>query len=129
MNNVDIDRINTLYHKSKAVGLTPEEAEEQKNLRQAYVANIRANLKTQLDSIDIKEADGSITNLGEKHDAAVNEQRGNDMYLETLGKNAKNAKYTIGLLDEKTRNDVLLQIADTLIKESNYIIGNSRCSI
>ena len=33
MNNVDIDRINTLYHKSKAVGLTPEEAEEQKRLR------------------------------------------------------------------------------------------------
>ena len=90
-----IKRINELYHKSQDIGLTPEEAEEQKNLRQAYVANIRANLKSQLDSIDIKEADGSITNLGEKHDAAVNEQRGNDMYLETLGKNAKNAKYTI----------------------------------
>ena len=121
-----IKRINELYHKSQDVGLTPEEAEEQKNLRQAYVANIRANLKSQLDSIDIKEADGSITNLGEKHDATVNEQRGNDMYLETLGKNAKNAKYTIGLLDEKTRNGVLLQIADTLIKESEYIIAQNK---
>ena len=49
-----INRINELYHKSQDVGLTPEEAEEQKNLRQAYVANIRANLKSQLDSIDIK---------------------------------------------------------------------------
>lgn len=121
-----INRINELYHKSQDVGLTPEELEEQKELRQAYVANIRANLKSQLDSIDIKEKDGSITNLGEKHDAALNEQRGNDMYLETLGKNAKNAKYTIGLLDEKTRNDVLLQIADTLIKESDYIIAQNK---
>ena len=69
-----IKRINELYHKSQDVGLTPEEAEEQKNLRQAYVANIRANLKSQLDSIDIKEADGSITNLGEKHDATVNKE-------------------------------------------------------
>ena len=52
-----INRINELYHKSQDVGLTPEEAEEQKQLRQAYVANIRANLKSQLDSIDIKEKD------------------------------------------------------------------------
>ena len=36
MNNEDIDRINTLYHKMKAVGLTPEEQEEQKRLRKAY---------------------------------------------------------------------------------------------
>ncbi|MBR5067227.1 MAG: DUF896 domain-containing protein, partial [Lachnospiraceae bacterium] len=120
-----INRINELYHKSQDVGLTEEEAKEQKELRAAYVANIRANLKSQLDSIDIKEADGSITNLGEKH-AAENELRGNDMYLETLGKNAKEAKYTIGLLDEKTRNDVLLQVADALVKESGYIIAQNK---
>ena len=120
-----INRINELYHKSQDVGLTEEEAKEQKELRAAYVANIRANLKSQLDSIDIKEADGSITNLGEKH-AAENENRGNDMYLETLGKNAKEAKYTIGLLDEKTRNDVLLQVADALVKESEYIIAQNK---
>ncbi|MBR4413559.1 MAG: DUF896 domain-containing protein, partial [Lachnospiraceae bacterium] len=120
-----INRINELYHKSQDVGLTEEEAKEQKELRAAYVANIRANLKSQLDSIDIKEADGSITNLGEKH-AAENENRGNDMYLETLGKNAKEAKYTIGLLDDKTRNDVLLQVADALVKESEYIIAQNK---
>ena len=67
MNNVDIDRINTLYHKMKAVGLTPEEEEEQKRLRKAYIMAIRRNLRGSLDNISIKEADGSITNLGEKH--------------------------------------------------------------
>ncbi len=67
MDNVDIDRINTLYHKMKAVGLTPEEEEEQKRLRKAYIMAIRRNLRGSLDNISIKEADGSITNLGEKH--------------------------------------------------------------
>ena len=36
MNNVDIDRINELYHKSKSVGLTKAEEAEQKKLRKAY---------------------------------------------------------------------------------------------
>ncbi len=67
MNMTDmIARINELYHKSKAEGLNEEEKKEQAELRQAYVANVRANLRGQLNNIDIKEADGSITNLGEK---------------------------------------------------------------
>ena len=36
MNNVDIDRINELYHKSKSVGLNKAEEAEQKKLRKAY---------------------------------------------------------------------------------------------
>ncbi len=67
MNNEMIDRINTLAHKSKSVGLTEEEKKEQAALRKEYIATIRMNLRSQLDSIDIKEADGSITNLGEKY--------------------------------------------------------------
>lgn len=59
-------RINELYHKSQKGGLSPEEKEEQAALRQAYVANVRANLRGQLDNISIVEKDGSITNLGEK---------------------------------------------------------------
>ncbi len=62
-----IQRINELYHKSQAEGLTAAEKEEQTTLRQAYVANVRANLRGQLDNISIVEKDGSITNLGEKH--------------------------------------------------------------
>ena len=58
-----INRINELYHKSQNEGLTEEELKEQKELRQAYVANVRNNLKGQLDNIFIKEADGSVHKL------------------------------------------------------------------
>ena len=61
-----IKRINELYHKSKAEGLTPEEVKEQKELRSEYVANIRANLRGQLNNITIQNEDGSMENLGEK---------------------------------------------------------------
>ncbi len=60
-------RINELYHKSQEEGLTEQEQEEQTSLRQAYVANVRANLRSQLDNISILEKDGSITNLRDKH--------------------------------------------------------------
>ncbi len=59
-------RINELYHKSQAEGLSEDEREEQQKLRQAYVANVRANLRGQLDNISIVEKDGTITNLGDK---------------------------------------------------------------
>ncbi len=62
-----IDRINTLAHKAKSVGLTDEEKREQTLLREEYLESIRASLRSRLNSIDIKEADGSITNLGEKY--------------------------------------------------------------
>ena len=62
-----IRRINELYHKSRAQGLTEEEKKEQAALRSEYVASIRASLRGQLNNIDIQEKDGSITNLGEKY--------------------------------------------------------------
>ena len=62
-----IKRINELYHKSQGEGLTDEEKVEQKRLRQEYVESVRNNLKSQLDNINIQEADGSITNLGKKY--------------------------------------------------------------
>lgn len=61
-----IKRINELYHKSQAKGLTEEEKEEQQTLRSEYVANIRANLRGQLNTITIENEDGSRVNLGEK---------------------------------------------------------------
>ncbi|MCM1263855.1 MAG: 5-formyltetrahydrofolate cyclo-ligase [Butyrivibrio sp.] len=54
-------RINELYHKSQSEGLSDEEKEEQAKLRSAYVANVKANLKAQLDNISIIEKDGTIT--------------------------------------------------------------------
>ena len=62
-----IARINALYHNSQAEGLTEEEKAEQAALRQEYVANVRANLRGQLDSISIQREDGTLENLGEKY--------------------------------------------------------------
>ena len=67
MDEQKIKRINELYRKSKAEGLGEEEAKEQKLLSAEYLAAIRGNLKSQLDSIDVKERDGSVVNLGEKY--------------------------------------------------------------
>lgn len=61
-----IKRINELYHKSQSEGLTDAEKEEQDRLRHAYAANVRNNLRGQLNNISIVEKDGSVTNLGEK---------------------------------------------------------------
>ena len=63
-----IARINELYRRSKAEGLTDAEKQEQKLLRLEHVQAIRANLRSQLNNIDIEEKDGSIYNLGEKYD-------------------------------------------------------------
>ena len=62
-----IERINELYRKSKSEGLTDAEKQEQQILRKEFIDSFRRNLRGQLDNISIKEADGSITNLGEKH--------------------------------------------------------------
>ena len=67
MNDEKIARINELARKSKAEGLTEQERKEQQLLRQEFLAAVRGNLKSQLDSIDIKEPDGTIVNLGEKY--------------------------------------------------------------
>ena len=67
MDNIKIDRINTLSHKAKSVGLTEEEKKEQAELRQEYLASVRNNLRAQLNNVSIKEKDGTITNLGEKY--------------------------------------------------------------
>lgn len=62
MNEEKIQRINVLYKKSKsAEGLTPEEKEEQQALRREYIEDFKRNLRGTLDTVDIKEKDGSIT--------------------------------------------------------------------
>lgn len=67
MDEQKIARINELYRKSKAEGLTEEEQKEQKLLRQEYLDAIRRNLKEQLNNIDIVEKNGKVVNLGEKY--------------------------------------------------------------
>ena len=63
MKEKEIKRINELYHKSKAEGLTPEEKAEQAKLRGDYIMAIRNNLKRTLDNVSILEPDGSVTEL------------------------------------------------------------------
>lgn len=67
MDQKKIDRINTLYHKSQATGLTEEEKNEQAALRKEYIETIRKNMRGTLNSISIKEKDGTITDLGKKY--------------------------------------------------------------
>ena len=67
MDQKKINRINELYKKSKAEGLTEAEKREQELLRKEYIANVRKNLQTQLNNVDVIQEDGSIVNLGEKY--------------------------------------------------------------
>jgi len=59
----DIKRINELYHKSKADGLTVEEKAEQKKLRDNYVAAIRGNIRSQLENIKVVDENGNEVQL------------------------------------------------------------------
>lgn len=58
-----IKRINELYHKSQDEGLSDEEKQEQKALRQDYINSVKGNLQSQLDSIRVKQPDGTLEKL------------------------------------------------------------------
>lgn len=64
-----IARINALSRKQRSTGLTPTEKQEQKKLRQAYLADIRGQLKGMLDNIEFVDApqkrEPSIIQTGE----------------------------------------------------------------
>ena len=59
----DIKRINELYHKSKAEGLTDEEKAEQKKLREDYIAAIKGNIRSQLENIKVVDENGNEVQL------------------------------------------------------------------
>lgn len=48
-----INRINELARKKKSEGLTKEEVQEQKELREKYLESFRVNMKSTLNNIDI----------------------------------------------------------------------------
>lgn len=69
MTEKEIARINELYKKSKSPeGLTPEEKEEQAELRGAYLESMRNNLRGQLNTIKIQKEDGTIVDLKKRHE-------------------------------------------------------------
>ena len=61
-----IQRINELARKAKAQGLTPEEAQEQKRLRQEYLDSVRKTLVSQLENMSILEPDGTKKKVQKK---------------------------------------------------------------
>lgn len=67
MTQEKIQRINELYRKSQAEGLSEAEKKEQDLLRKEYIANVKKNLRNQLNNIDMVNDDSSVENLGEKY--------------------------------------------------------------
>lgn len=69
-----IDRINELYRKSQAEGLTKEEQTEQSRLRWEYVNAIKANLRANLETIKIQQPDGTLIDVKQRHDEKYGKQ-------------------------------------------------------
>ncbi len=63
-----IQRINELKRLSLERELTDEEKAEQAALRAEYIAGFRASMQQVLESVRIKEADGTLTPLQKKGD-------------------------------------------------------------
>lgn len=61
-----IKRINELYHKSQAEGLSEEEKAEQTELRRKYIDSVKGNLRGQLEDISIQRPDGTIEKIKKK---------------------------------------------------------------
>ena len=68
MDNVKIDRINTLAHKAKKCRSYRRRKERtgRTSTGISWLPCVK-NLRAQLNNIDIQEKDGSIVNLGEKY--------------------------------------------------------------
>ena len=62
-----IDRINFLSRKSKTVGLTEAEKQEQQKLRQEYIAEWRLGMTQVLDNTYIMDEKGNKTKLTPKN--------------------------------------------------------------
>jgi len=63
MEQSKLDRINTLYKKSKEEGLTDIETTEQKILRKEYIALIRQNMRGTLSNTTVQFPDGTSKKL------------------------------------------------------------------
>ena len=61
-----MERINFLYRKSKAEGLTEEEKAEQAALRQEYIMEFRAQFTGIMENTVIKRPDGTVEKVSEK---------------------------------------------------------------
>ena len=60
-----IERINQLARKARSEGLSPEEKEEQQELRKIYLAEFRKNFKAQLDAMHAANENIGVAALAE----------------------------------------------------------------
>lgn len=72
MTQKKINRINELAHKSKTVGLTEEEKNEQAVLRREYIDSFKASLIGQLENTYIVDEKGNKKKVRRKSDGKVN---------------------------------------------------------
>ena len=70
-----IKRINELYHKSKKEGLSEEEKQEQKKLRQDYIDSVKKNLQGQLDHMEIQGKAQLDQFLAKRMQAHMNDEK------------------------------------------------------
>ncbi len=72
MTQEKINRINELAHKSKTVGLTDEEKQEQAVLRREYIDSFKASLVGQLENTYIVDEKGNKRKVQKKNNGKTN---------------------------------------------------------
>lgn len=72
MTQEKINRINELAHKSKTIGLTDEEKNEQAILRREYIDSFKASLIGQLENTYIVDEKGNKKKVERKKNGKVN---------------------------------------------------------
>lgn len=72
MTQEKINRINELAHKSKTVGLTEEEKQEQMVLRREYIDSFKASLVGQLENTYIVDEKGNKRKVQKKNNGKAN---------------------------------------------------------
>ena len=66
MSTSRLDRINELAQKKKTVGITPEEEAERRQLHKEYIAELKKNVKMQLDNVYFVDENGNKRKLNKK---------------------------------------------------------------
>ena len=104
-----IKRINELYHKSKDIGLTEEEKAEQAQLRKDYVASIRGNLRSQLDSMTIQYEDGSREKVSDRRRRVEGEKHLEELEREVAEKQEELEKQEKAETNETAKEDLTVK--------------------
>lgn len=76
MEQSKLDRINELYRKSQAEGLSETELAEQAQLRREYIDSYKRSLVSQLENTYIVDEKGNKTKVTRKGQKATKNQKG-----------------------------------------------------